>query len=224
MSEQSGEGVQDYVDEDVDEDTESDGGTHGEDTQGSSTGFGRGERRSRYSYEEEEEELSPREKMLKRQFGIWGNSMVMFSAVGIGLYVTSKVFAVDFERFLGMVFLGGLGLLAARPGYNPGYSGFIDHGLCDAEVDTIRTFAKRRVELHKAQGEDRDEYLGKLKRSSYSAVHLDKQYEDPYRMRQSSSSRDFVYGDNATYADIKDPDDSEEEDEGLRPSDDSMFF
>jgi len=61
-------------------------------------------------------------------------------------------------------------MLAARPKYNPGFSSYIEHGLSEAEMDTIRTFAKRRLDLKNAPGDMRDEFLGRFKRASYSQI------------------------------------------------------
>ncbi|GBG24754.1 Hypothetical Protein FCC1311_009722 [Hondaea fermentalgiana] len=115
---------------------------------------------------EDAEYESPRQAAWEAQLGAWGHSLVMFSSIGIGLYVASKIVNIDFVRFLGMVFLGGLGMLAARPSYNPRLSTMIEHNLNEAELETIRTFVQRRVDLHDAPGAARDEYLGRLKRSS----------------------------------------------------------
>lgn len=115
------------------------------------------------------DDYSPRQQALESQLGAWGHSFVMFSSIGFGLYAASRLFQVDFVRFLGMVFLGGLGMLAARPNYNPRMSTMIEHNLNEAELETIRTFVQRRVDLHDAPGAARDEYLGRLKRSSMSA-------------------------------------------------------
>lgn len=40
--------------------------------------------------------------------------MLSFANIGFFLYVTSFVTGIEFDRFLGMVFLGGLAMLASR--------------------------------------------------------------------------------------------------------------
>jgi hypothetical protein len=126
----------------------------------------------RVRFEEFEEPLSERQQALESQLAFWGNSFVMFSTIGTGLYVSSMVFGVDFERFLGMVMLGGLGMLAARPRYNPAMSASIEHHMSEAEIETIRNFVQRRVDMRVGDPMQRDEYLGSLKRASYSGLDL----------------------------------------------------
>eukprot|EP00514_Thraustochytrium_sp_LLF1b_P004967 CAMPEP_0184526490 /NCGR_PEP_ID=MMETSP0198_2-20121128/10682_1 /TAXON_ID=1112570 /ORGANISM="Thraustochytrium sp., Strain LLF1b" /LENGTH=328 /DNA_ID=CAMNT_0026918065 /DNA_START=111 /DNA_END=1097 /DNA_ORIENTATION=- len=129
-------------------------------------------RRVRFGHDDIDSDMgdyeSSREEMLAAQLGAWGHMFVTFSSIGIGLYIGSQVFQVEFDRFLGMVLLFGLGLLALRPKYNPRFSKKIEHGMSKAEVETIRTFVKKRVELLSADVNHRDGSMSALKRSSQS--------------------------------------------------------
>jgi len=159
--------------------------------------------------ETEFSEYNERDEAVGTQLGVWGNSLVMFSSIGIGLYVSSKILQVDFERFLGMVMLLGLGMLASRPSYNPRMSKTLEHGLSEAELETIRTFAMRRVDLSKATGAERDAYLGKLKRSSYGAGNSFDDEEEDARGQGRRSSFDAIFRVGSPSMDVIEEEDDE---------------
>lgn len=117
------------------------------------------------SYNRPDPPMSERDSKIAQQLSAWGHSAVMFSFIGFCLFAVSKLLGISFDRWLGMVLLGGLGMLAARPNYNPKYSRTINHGLGNAEIETIRMFARKRLTLQQASGDNRKQVFNELRKS-----------------------------------------------------------